>query len=206
MFQLIVNYRGSTGVDNQYIESLPQNVGQMDVKDVIDCIKYLTDKNLVDGSKLVLWGGSHGGFLVTHLSGQYHNFNFKACIARNPVIDISSMLEGTDIQDWNYFEAFGKSKPFSFDSVLGPDSLKVMFEKSPINWINDVKVPTLMMLGKRDRRVPMTQGMKYYRILKARGVKTRCLVYYDKHDLSKVDVDGDAFVNICLWILEHLNN
>ena len=75
-----------------------------------------------------------------------------------------------------------------------------------MNWINNVKVPTLMNLGKRDRRVPMTQGLKYYRILKARGVKTECHIYDDKHDLQKVEVDGDCFVNICLWILNNLNN
>ncbi len=178
----------------------------MDVKDVVDCIKYLTDKSLVDPSKLVLMGGSHGGFLVTQLSGQFHHMDFKACVALNPVIDMSSMLEGTDIQDWDYFESFGKSKPFTFDLALGPDSLKVMFEKSPINWINNVKVPTLMMLGKRDRRVPMTQGLNYYRILKAKGVKTECYVYDDNHSLSKVDVDGDSFVNSCLFILNNLNN
>ena len=201
-----VNYRGSLGVDKQYVETLTGNVGQMDVKDVIDCIKHLTDKSLVDGSKLILWGGSHGGFLVTHLSGQYHDMNFKACIADCPVIDLSTNLNGNDIPDWDCVEAFGKSKTFEFDKVLDPDSLKVMFEKSPINWISNVKVPTLMMLGKRDRRVPMTQGLKYYLILKAKGVKTQCHIYDDNHSLAKVEVDSDSFVNICLWILDNLNN
>src|SRR5882724_7129082 len=102
---------------------------------------------------------------------------FKACIARNPVVDISSKLDGTDIPDWGYVESFAKSKSFSFDKPLDPDSLKVMFEKSPINWISNVMVPTLMLLGKRDRRVPITQGLKYYRILKARGIESECHIY-----------------------------
>ena len=101
----------------------------MDVKDVVDIIKHLSDKALVDSSKLVLLGGSHGGFLVTQLSGQYHHMNWKACIARNPVVDLSSKLEGTDIPDWGYVEAFGKSKTFAFDTALDPDSLKTDVRK-----------------------------------------------------------------------------
>ena len=191
-------------MDEEYINTLSGHIGDKDVKDVIKCVEHLTDKHLIDSSKLVLFGGSHGAFLVTHLSGQYSHLDFKACVARNPVTDIAGKLETTDIPDWGYFEALGKSLPFSFDSAADPTTLKVMYDKSPINWINNVKVPTLMLLGKRDRRVPLTQGLKYYRILKAKGVKTKCLIYDDKHDLAKVDVDGDAFVNICLWIFDNL--
>ena len=54
-----------------------------------------------------------------------------------------------------------------------------------------------MLLGKYDRRVPMAQSLNYHRILSAKGVKTRCLIYDDNHDLQKVDVDGDVFINMC---------
>ena len=191
-------------MDEQYINCLPGNVGTMDVKDVIECAKHAIDKGLADPSKLVLHGGSHGGFLVTHLSGQYAHMDWKACVSRNPVIDVSSMLEGTDIPDWNGVEAFGFDKAYDFATPLDPMALKTMFESSPINWIQNVKVPTLLMLGKRDRRVPMTQGLKWHRFLKARGVETRAHIYDDKHDLQKVEVDSDAFINISIWILQHL--
>ncbi|CAG2166506.1 unnamed protein product, partial [Oppiella nova] len=202
---LLVNYRGSLGVDEEYVSSLIGHVGDRDVKDVIQCVQYLCDRGLVDSHRLVLYGASHGGFLVTHLSGQYPHWNFKVCVSENPVIDLSTNPDGTDIPDWCYVEAFGTSLSYKSDAVLESMSAKVMSERSPIHWAPNVKVPTLMVLGKRDRRVPSTQGLKYYRLLKARGVKTRCYVYDDGHCLADVSVDGDLFVNVCLWILQHLN-
>lgn len=48
---------------------------------------------------MALVGGSHGGFLVAHLSGEFPD-TFKAVSSRNPVIDVASMSIMSDIPDW----------------------------------------------------------------------------------------------------------
>lgn len=65
---LFINFRGSTGLGKDYVDSLLGNVGDADVKDVMNAVK---SNPLCSNRKLLLYGGSHGGFLVTHLSGQY---------------------------------------------------------------------------------------------------------------------------------------
>jgi len=196
---LLINYRGSAGFDEKMVNSLPTHVGTKDVKDCIACVDHFVQKGLIDPKNLILYGGSHGGFLVTHLSGQYAHYDWLACATRNPVTDLAGMTEATDIPDWCWTEGFGEN--YKFDRVLTDEELLALSAKSPIRWVHQVKTPTIVFLGSNDRRVPMTQGLKWYQLLKARGVKTKCLVYKDKHDLYKVEVDSDYFVNTMLWVL-----
>lgn len=96
---LLINYRGSAGTGNGSICYLPSRIG---TADVLDC-KLATDKAIdmfpVNDKKLLLYGGSHGGFLVAHLSGLFYDF-YHAAVLRNPVIDLASMIHTTDIADW----------------------------------------------------------------------------------------------------------
>ncbi|KAI1305804.1 Acylamino-acid-releasing enzyme [Halotydeus destructor] len=200
---LFVDYRGSIGVDDEYIHALLGKVGDHDVQDVVSAINHYAHHQLIDKSRIVLWGGSHGGFLAAHLTGQFAHLNFVACIARNPVTDIASMTEVSDIPDWCWTEAVGQTRS---DSKLNPDMkvLQEMYTKSPMFHVDKVRTPTLVILGKTDKRVPMSQGLKWYNTLRENGVETRCLVYDDKHELQKVEVDSDAFIQTMLWIFDHM--
>lgn len=47
-----------------------------DVSDILTAIDFAIDKKLADPSKIFVVGGSHGGFLTTHLIGQVIYFIF----------------------------------------------------------------------------------------------------------------------------------
>jgi acylaminoacyl-peptidase len=68
----MVNYRGSIGFGEASVKSLPGHIGDNDVADMQQAVKEALAKlPLLDPDHCVLFGGSHGGFLVTHLSGQF---------------------------------------------------------------------------------------------------------------------------------------
>jgi acylaminoacyl-peptidase len=62
--------RGSLGFGEEALQSLPGNIGSQDVNDVLTALDFVIKKGLIDASKVAVVGGSHGGFLTTHLIGQ----------------------------------------------------------------------------------------------------------------------------------------
>ncbi|KAK1592353.1 hypothetical protein Q3G72_023490 [Acer saccharum] len=117
---LIVNYRGSLGFGEEALQSLPGNVGSQDVNDVLTTIDHVIDMGFASPSKLTVLGGSHGGFLTTHLIGQAPD-KFVAAAVRNPVCNIALMVGTTDISDWCYVESYGSKGKNSFTESPSPD-------------------------------------------------------------------------------------
>lgn len=203
---LFVNYRGSYGMNSKQLEYLCGKVGRSDVADVAHGIKHYIDAGEIDDQRISLVGGSHGGFLVTHLIGQCgDDFQFNSCVALNPVIDISAMISVTDIPDWTLVEGLGNvSLGFPFENIQDSKVLAKLKECSPIMHIDRVKTPTLVVLGTRDQRVPMSQGRVYYQSLKCRSIPAKCLVYEDNHNVTKIPNSIDLTMNSIMWILDHL--
>ncbi|NWR23446.1 ACPH enzyme, partial [Emberiza fucata] len=198
---LLVNYRGSLGFGQDSVASLPGNVGTQDVHDVQLCVERVLQEEMLDASRVALVGGSHGGFLACHLIGQFPD-TYHACVVRNPVVNIASMVATTDIPDWCLTET---GLPYKPDALPDPAQWTEMLHKSPIRYVDRVRAPVLLMLGEDDRRVPPKQGLEYYRALKARGVPTRLLWYPgNNHALAGVEAEADGFMNMALWLLKHL--
>ncbi|NWT16861.1 ACPH enzyme, partial [Vireo altiloquus] len=198
---LLVNYRGSLGFGQDNVASLPGNVGTQDVRDVQLCVERVLQEEKLDASRVALVGGSHGGFLACHLIGQFPD-TYHACVVRNPVVNIASMVATTDIPDWCLTET---GLPYKPDALPDPAQWTDMLHKSPMRYVDQVRAPVLLMLGEDDRRVPPKQGLEYYRALKARGVPTRLLWYPgNNHALAGVEAEADGFMNMALWLLKHL--
>lgn len=97
---LLVNYRGSSGAGQNSLNHLVGRIGKSDVADcVLATVQAYIHYPWVDSNRAVLVGGSHGGFLVAHLSAHYPDM-YKAVVARNPIIDVASMAITSDIPDW----------------------------------------------------------------------------------------------------------
>jgi len=105
--------------------------------------------------------------------------------------------------DWAFVES---GFEYSYSGLITPEIYTKMKESSPINYINDIKIPVLFLLGNKDLRVPYCNGLSFYHILKARKIKTRLLVYEDNHSLSQLPHEIDFTINTLLWFVEHANH
>jgi acylaminoacyl-peptidase len=205
-----VNYRGSTGFGQASIDSLCGTIGTNDVSDMMTA---LTDTlaaypDMLDADKVCVVGGSHGGFLAGHLIGQ-HPDTFCAAALRNPVTNIPAMAGVTDIPDWCFVETLGpgaSSYDFQRHNPANADVLAKMFACSPVAHIDKVRTPALLCIGAVDRRVPQSQGIEYYSLLKSRGVPSRMLLFpEDCHAIDKPCSEAEHFVAIAEWFQKYIN-
>lgn len=88
---------------------------------------------------------------------------------------------------------------------LNEEKLTKMYRASPISRIDKVVTPTIIFLGLKDLRVPISQGQEYYYNLKSRNVPSKIFAYNDPHAIRKVQYEYDQWMQVCLWLDEHLS-
>ncbi|KAF7374260.1 Acylamino-acid-releasing enzyme [Mycena sanguinolenta] len=173
------NYTGSVGYGESSIRALLGNCGTLDVQDCFATVEHLIELGIsVQGKgKQFLIGGSHGGFLTSHLIGQFPDL-FTAAAIRNPVITTDPM--SSDIPDW-YFNEWNisfpmYSSPEGFPTVTAgdrslpprrtPAESQRIFASSAIAYVDAVRAHVVLHLGGADIRVTPTHGLEYYYALK----------------------------------------
>ncbi|XP_074644366.1 acylamino-acid-releasing enzyme-like [Tubulanus polymorphus] len=199
---LCVNYRGSWGYGQDSIECTRTKIGTMDVEDIQSAINEVIGKYPVDGTNCFVFGGSYGGTLALQVIGQYPDF-YKAASMRNPSTNLATFTKASDIPDWALYEC---GYDFDYKMLVTDDMMSRMWSLSPMQYVDRVKTPTIFFIGKYDERVPPSQGLAYFRALKARGAETRLHYYEDAHPLMKIDVEADWFINLINWFKQHMDN
>ena len=197
---LFVNYRGSLGFGEDNVRSLLGRVGDQDVRDCHEAtLAALDNLPQLARDKVVLMGGSHGGFLVTHLAGQFPDL-YKVAVAINPCTNLASLVGVSDIPEWSFNEA-GLTYNYLHPT---PEELASMWDKSPIKHIENIKAPILLLIGKNDLRVAPSQGYEFYHSLMALGKTAEMNVYEDNHPLGKFEHDINVIINSALFFNKHL--
>jgi len=173
-----VNYSGRTGYGREFRQRLYGNWGIVDVDDCVNAALYLVKKCLVDENKLIIKGGSAGGY--TTLAALTFRDTFKAGAAYFGICDLE-MFHG----DTHKFEAKYDEK------LLGPypEKKQVYFDRSPINFIDHLSCPIILFQGKEDKIVPPNQAEKMFDSLKEKKLPTAYLLFENEgHGFKSGDV------------------
>jgi dipeptidyl aminopeptidase/acylaminoacyl peptidase len=154
------NYRGSTGYGRKYRDALKGAWGVLDVEDSVSGARYLAQQGLADPEKLVIMGGSAGGFTVLKAL-EDHPGVFKAGICLYGVAN-----QFTLASDTHKFEAH------YLDSLLGPlpESSDLYRERSPIFAADQIQDAIAVFQGEDDKVVPKDQSETIVEALKENGV------------------------------------
>lgn len=157
---LQVNYRGSTGYGRAYAQALRGQWGIYDVQDAVSGALSLVERGLVDPDKLVIKGGSAGGYTVLQALVDYPGF-FKAAVCLYGISNHFAIAAET-----HKFEAHYN------DFLLGPlpEAAEVYRQRSPIFHADRIKDPIAVFQGEIDPVVPRRQSDEIVASLSQRGV------------------------------------
>jgi len=161
-----VNYSGSTGYGREYRQSLYGNWGIADVDDCANAAMYLVKKNLVDENKLIIRGGSAGGY--TTLAALTFRNIFKVGASYFGISDLEVFHSDT-----HKFEAKYDEK------LIGPypEKKQIYFERSPINFIDNLSCPIILFQGEDDKIVPPNQSQMMFDALKKKKLPGAYLLF-----------------------------
>jgi dipeptidyl aminopeptidase/acylaminoacyl peptidase len=164
---LQVNYRGSSGYGRAYRQALHGSWGVLDVDDTVSGARELARRGLVDGERMVVMGGSAGGYTVL-LCLALHPDVFAAGVDLYGVADLFTLAEETHRFEAHYL-----------DTIVGP--LPATYaryrERSPVSLADRIARPLLILQGDKDEVVPLAQSEAIYKKLQARGVEVELKVY-----------------------------
>jgi dipeptidyl aminopeptidase/acylaminoacyl peptidase len=172
---LIANPRGSTSYSDDYA-NLKTRWGDVDVHDLLGILNHATSEYQLDPKRQAVAGGSYGGYMTNWLTAT-HPRRFKAAVTDRSICNWMSFFGASDIGPRFASLELGAS-PW--------ENPEVLWNKSPLKFVHQVKTPTLVVHSEQDHRCPIDQGETWYTLLLHKGVPTRFLrVPEESHELSR---------------------
>jgi len=156
---LDVNYGGSTGYGRAYRERLKEQWGVVDVDDCANGARHLVAQGEVDGNRLMITGGSAGGY--TTLCALTFRDTFKAGASHYGVSDAEALAKETHKFESRYLD--GLFGPY-------PEKQDIYFQRSPINFTDRLSCPAIFFQGTEDKVVPRNQAEVMVQALRTKGI------------------------------------
>ena len=154
-----VNYRGSSGYGRAYRDALKTKWGVYDTDDCIAAARYLKDMGDVDPDRVVIRGGSAGGY--TTINALTFHDEFAAGAAYYGIADLSVFIGDTHKFESRYL-----------DSLVGPypEQAQRYHDRSAINFIDQLSTPMIILQGLEDEIVPPSQAELMVEALESKGI------------------------------------
>jgi dipeptidyl aminopeptidase/acylaminoacyl peptidase len=185
---LDVNYGGSTGYGREYRQRLNDNWGLVDVDDCVNGARYLVDRGEVDGQRLMITGGSAGGY--TTLCALVFRDTFKAGASHFGVSDAEALAKDTHKFESRYL-----------DRLFGPypEQREIYYQRSPINFTEQLSCPVIFFQGLEDKVVPPNQAEMMVEALRQKRIPVAYVAFEgEQHGFRqakniKRSLDGELY-------------
>ena len=195
---IIPNIRGSNGYGRKYLALDDIELRLDSIKDINELAQHLIMNNdYVDGNKLIIYGGSYGGFAVLSAMVEYPD-TFQIGIDIVGISNFVTFLENT--ADW-------RRRLREVEYGFLERDREFLESISPSNKIENVKSPILIIQGDNDERVPLSESIQMYEKLKEQNIPTQLLRFEDEgHGVIKRKNVMKQYKIIFEFLKTHLKN
>jgi dipeptidyl aminopeptidase/acylaminoacyl peptidase len=172
-----VNYGGSTGYGREYRERLRGKWGLVDLHDCVDAARHLASTGRADAGRLLIHGGSAGGY--TTLCAAAFTDVFAAGASYFGVADAAVFAEETHKFESRYM-----------DSLFGPwpETEALYRDRSPAFHTESLHTPLIVFQGLEDKVVPPDQAEIIVAALRENGVPHAYITYEgEQHGFRKAE-------------------
>ena len=194
---LAPNVRGSRGYGSEYM-SLDDVRKRMDsVADIRAAHQWLTSTGRADPDRIAVMGGSYGGFMVLSAMVTYPDL-WAAGVDIVGIANFVSFLENTS----DYRRHLRESEYGSLEH-----DREFLEEISPLNHVDQIDAPLLVIHGENDPRVPSSEARQIVDALDERGLPVESIIYPDEgHGLAKRDNRLDAYPRIADFLRRYVRS
>jgi dipeptidyl aminopeptidase/acylaminoacyl peptidase len=192
---LAPNYRGSTGYGKEFQQANLFDMGGGDLQDVLAGVDFIKQTGHLDPKKIAVVGGSYGGYLT------------MMAVTKSPDL----WAAGVPIVPFvNWFTEIEHEDPVLQQSDLAtmgdPIKNKALYEeRSPINYIDQIKAPLLLLAGGHDPRCPKEETLQVVDAVKKHGGTAEYKIYDNEgHGFARVENQIDAYKRVGDFLLAHV--
>lgn len=165
---LAPNIRGSTGYGKRWQKAIHRDWGGVDLRDLEATADWLVAQDWVDAERIGVFGGSYGGFATL------------TAVTRLP----DRWSVAVDIVGPANLVTFANSVPPHWRPLMAawvgdpddPDDRAMLTERSPLSYVENVRVPMLIFQGANDPRVVQAESDQMVEALRARGLEIEYVV------------------------------
>ena len=144
------NVRGSNGYGKNFLELDNGFKREDSVKDIGSLIKWIEKQPDLDASKIAVYGGSYGGYMVL-ASAVFYSDKLKAAVDVVGISNFVTFLKNT--KDYRR-----DLRRVEYGDERDPKMRDFLEEISPNNNVEKIKVPMFVIQGQNDPRVPVTEA------------------------------------------------
>ncbi len=217
---LQVNFRGSTGYGKDFVNAGDREWGAKMQDDLTDGVQWAIDQGIADPEKVVIFGGSYGGYAT--LAG----ITFTPDLYRAAVASVAP----ANLEKWlgaipPYWEAFrkvmdvrvgrvpryesgpkeGQLKPEEEWDETDKKDIEFLRTRSPYFHVDNIRVPLLYAQGANDQRIKIEESDSFVKAMRERDLEVEYVVYENEgHGFARPENRLDFYKRAEKFLSKHL--